>query len=99
PRSSAKGRGVKHALINIGMLLLFAIAYVNRHHEFALIPVLLETAGIILMLIAGWLGGTLVVRNQIGVNPRYAEAGKWKEARFRQQNGVVEVANAGELKT
>jgi nitrite reductase/ring-hydroxylating ferredoxin subunit/uncharacterized membrane protein len=99
PRSSAKSRGLKHALINIGMLLLFGIAYINRHHEFSLMSIILEGAGIILMFIAGWLGGTLVVRNQIGINPRYAGAGKWKEARFRQAKGLVEVATVKDLQT
>jgi len=28
---------------------------------------------------AGWLGGTLVFRNQIAVDHRYADAGKWQE--------------------
>ena len=27
----------------------------------------------------GWMGGTLVYRNQIGIDHRYANAGKWKE--------------------
>lgn len=99
PRSSAKTRAGRHALVNIGMLLLFVIAYINRHHEFSLISIILEIGGILLMFIAGWMGGTLVVRNQIGINPRYAEAGKWKEARFGKQNGLVAVATAGELQT
>ena len=39
----------------------------------------MEIVGLVLLTIAGWLGGTLVYRNQIGVDPRYADAGKWKE--------------------
>jgi nitrite reductase/ring-hydroxylating ferredoxin subunit len=31
------------------------------------------------MSVAGFLGGTLVYRNQIGVDHRYADAGKWQE--------------------
>lgn len=64
----------------------------------------MEIAGIIgavfaavLLSIAGWLGGTLVYRNQIGVDPRYANAGKWKEAYFKQNEGSIVVANAEEL--
>jgi nitrite reductase/ring-hydroxylating ferredoxin subunit len=30
----------------------------------------------------GWMGGTLSFRNQIGVDHRYAGAGKWKEMRI-----------------
>jgi len=50
------------------------------------------------MLFAGWMGGTLVYRNQIGVDPRYAFAGKWKEERIQTSNKEIEVANADELK-
>jgi nitrite reductase/ring-hydroxylating ferredoxin subunit len=31
------------------------------------------------MSVAGWMGGTLVYRNQIGVDHRYAGAGRWQE--------------------
>jgi nitrite reductase/ring-hydroxylating ferredoxin subunit len=58
----------------------------------------LEAAGVILIFIAGWLGGTLVYRNQIGVDPRYAEAGKWKEAYFEETKEKIKVANKDELK-
>jgi nitrite reductase/ring-hydroxylating ferredoxin subunit len=34
---------------------------------------------VILLTVAGWQGGTLVHRNQIGVDHRYAGAGKWQE--------------------
>ena len=40
----------------------------------------MEAAGLGLMTYGGWMGGTLVYRNQIGVDHRYARAGKWKEA-------------------
>jgi nitrite reductase/ring-hydroxylating ferredoxin subunit len=59
---------------------------------------ILEAAGLILMLFAGWLGGTLVYRNQIAVDPRYAEAGKWKEEYIKATTGKIKVATAGELK-
>jgi nitrite reductase/ring-hydroxylating ferredoxin subunit len=34
--------------------------------------------GVVIVAISGWLGGTLVYRNQIGVDRRYASAGKFK---------------------
>jgi nitrite reductase/ring-hydroxylating ferredoxin subunit len=52
-----------------------------------------------LIAIAGWMGGTLVYRNQIGVDHRYANAGKWKEEYFDKNTGEVEVASIDELKT
>ena len=57
----------------------------------------LEIAGVVLLIFAGWMGGTLVYRNQIGVDHRYAGAGKWKEEYLTAVNGRVEFTNAGEL--
>lgn len=99
PRSSAKRRASLHAVVNIGMLTLFILAYFNRSDPFSILLVVLETGGIVLMLIGGWLGGTLVVRNQIGVNPRYANAGKWQELHFDQKSTLVNVAKADTLTT
>jgi nitrite reductase/ring-hydroxylating ferredoxin subunit len=58
----------------------------------------LEIAGVILLSIAGWLGGTLVFRNQIGVDIRYAHAGKWKEEYIDHGDGEIKVASIDELK-
>jgi nitrite reductase/ring-hydroxylating ferredoxin subunit len=57
----------------------------------------LETIGLALMMTAGWMGGTLVYRNQVGVDPRYAFSGKWKELHAEQTSGKIEVAAADEL--
>jgi nitrite reductase/ring-hydroxylating ferredoxin subunit len=35
--------------------------------------------GVAILSYSGWLGGTLVYRNQIGVDHRYANAGTWRE--------------------
>jgi nitrite reductase/ring-hydroxylating ferredoxin subunit len=44
------------------------------------------------------MGGTLVSRNQIGVDHRYANAGKWKESRLSPNTAdFIEVAGADEL--
>ncbi len=58
----------------------------------------LEVVGVILIFIAGWLGGTLVYRNQVGVDPRYADAGKWKEEYYHATTQKIKVAPADELK-
>lgn len=100
PKSSAKKRATKHALLNVSHLVLFSIAYFHRISNDDPSETLilgLEVAGLSLMMIAGWLGGTLIHRNQISVDPRYAHAGKWKEAYF-DQRGPVEVATIDELK-
>lgn len=34
--------------------------------------------GVVILGFSGWLGGTLVYRNQIGIDRRYASAGKLK---------------------
>jgi nitrite reductase/ring-hydroxylating ferredoxin subunit/uncharacterized membrane protein len=101
PNSTGKKRGVKHALCNVGVLLLFTAALIYRAKTEAPninMLIALEGAGEILLFVAGWLGGTLVYRNQIGVDPRYAYAGKWKEEYLETSEGRTEVGNTDELK-
>lgn len=100
PRSSAKKRATQHAIINILTVILFTVTWFYRQNETAssYLILSLDFSGIILLSIAGWMGGTLVYRNQIGVNPRYAGAGKWKEEYFKQTSGPVKVAEKDELK-
>lgn len=98
PKSSAKKRAAQHGITNLLMLLCFTVAFfLRRNGSGDIILALLEIIGVSLMIIAGWLGGTLVYRNQIGVDIRYANAGKWKEASFDNDSGEIEVATAGEL--
>lgn len=99
PKSSAKKRAATHGLLNtINLLLFVAVIFLKRSEvlSFSLL-VAIEAVGVLILFIAGWMGGTLVYRNQIGVDPRYADAGKWKEA-FLDDADVAEVATAGELK-
>lgn len=99
PQSSAKDRAAKHGIINVVNVLLFGFVlyYRQREDAGASIVVGLEAVGVVLLCIAGWMGGTLVHRNQIGVDHRYAHAGKWKEAYFTQSSGRIAVAATGEL--
>ena len=78
PESSAKERATKHALINSSALALFAAGWAlsGRFRRSALF---LQSLGVGTMSVGSWMGGTLVVRNQIGVDHRYAKAGKWQE--------------------
>lgn len=98
PKSSAKKRATQHALLNVTNLILFSVAWALKGDNInPYIILTLETVGIILLSIAGWLGGTLVYRNQIGVDPRYANAGKWKEEHKDVASGQIEVALSNEL--
>ena len=100
PKSSAKKRGAKHGVLNVLMLLIFTVAFFYRRNEDFNTYILLgmEVLGLIILRIAGWMGGTLVYRNQIGVDQRYAHAGKWNEESFNEETGTIEVAHADELK-
>jgi len=100
PNSSAKERGLKHALVNVFHLIIFFIAFMIRRNEEANMNVvlILEAIGVVLIFIAGYLGGTLVYRNQIGVDQRYAWAGKWKEEYYDAGNKEIKVATDDELK-
>jgi uncharacterized membrane protein/nitrite reductase/ring-hydroxylating ferredoxin subunit len=101
PNSSAKKRATLHMLVNVTMVGIFAVALYVRTNTTAS-PwafIFIELTGVILMTIGGWLGGTLVYRNQIGVDVRYAHAGKWKQEKFDSENGKIRVAYADELRT
>jgi nitrite reductase/ring-hydroxylating ferredoxin subunit/uncharacterized membrane protein len=102
PASSAKKRATWHMGVNLAALALIGLGWAFRDLD-TLRPgagtILLELAGLGLMAWGGWMGGTLVYRNQIGVDHRYAHAGKWAERRVEGKPGeAVEVAAAGELK-
>src|SRR5262245_43713408 len=78
PNSSAKNRATSHALCNLSALGLFTAAAAGSNGSRPPGWVLAaEAAGAALLSAGGWLGGTLVFRNQIAVDHRYAEAGKW----------------------
>lgn len=88
PQSSAKKRAATHGSINVTVLILFLIAYWLRNDIDHSWVIAVEGVGIVLLMIAGWMGGTLVFRNQIGVDIRYANAGKWKELDLDHVNSI-----------
>src|SRR5205807_5692476 len=101
PNSSGRERATRHMIVNASALAAFAIGWAFRDRA-TLLPgagtLLLEAAGVALVTWGGWLGGTLVYRNQIGVDHRYARAGKWKEQDVDDgQDGPIVVAKGGEL--
>jgi nitrite reductase/ring-hydroxylating ferredoxin subunit/uncharacterized membrane protein len=80
PQSSGKERATKHALLNVTALGLFATSWLlGRKRRQGSLPLALQGLGSALMSVAGYMGGTLVYRNQIAVDHRYANAGKWQE--------------------
>ena len=84
PKSSGKRRATKHMIVNLSAVVLFVLAtYVRGAAGVPPDPVILvvEAGAIGLLATGGWMGGTLVYRNQIGIDHRYADAGKWKESR------------------
>jgi nitrite reductase/ring-hydroxylating ferredoxin subunit/uncharacterized membrane protein len=80
PNSSGKERATKHALLNTAGLGLFTTSWLlGRAGTRRALPLILQGVGSAVMSVAGYMGGTLVYRNQIGVDHRYANAGKWQE--------------------
>jgi nitrite reductase/ring-hydroxylating ferredoxin subunit/uncharacterized membrane protein len=98
PNSSARKRGYIHAGMNVVALLLFALIAWRRGNSQA-VPdnpsLLLSFVGICGISISGWLGGTLVYRNQIGIDRRYANAKSVLERSVPHHNQPL--ANTGEL--
>jgi nitrite reductase/ring-hydroxylating ferredoxin subunit/uncharacterized membrane protein len=100
PESSGKRRATKHMIVNLTVVTLFIIAIVLRDKIYwkpDVLILVIETAGIILLTIGGWMGGTLVNRNFMGPEHRYAGAGKWKEKSFRTVRPEYEAASVDEL--
>jgi uncharacterized membrane protein/nitrite reductase/ring-hydroxylating ferredoxin subunit len=91
PQSSGKRRATYHLAVNLSTVSLFAAGWLFRRDGIDLQPdlpiVLLEVAGLGLLVVGGWLGGTLVNRNFIGPEHRYACAGKWREQRLDGRGG------------
>ena len=103
PKSSARERATSHMLANLSALALFVAARAGRD-EADDAPrawaVAAELCGAALLGAAGWMGGTLVYRNQIGVDHRYADAGKWRVeaiAPGAAGDGPVDVGAADDL--
>jgi len=95
PKSSAKERASKHALLNVTSLALFAAGWLAGRKRSNGLPLALQTVGTTTLCAAGWMGGTLAYRNQIGVDHRYASAGKWHEqhAEVNKPGALEEVSH------
>jgi nitrite reductase/ring-hydroxylating ferredoxin subunit/uncharacterized membrane protein len=79
PNSSAKERATKHALLNVTSLALFTAGWLAGRKRANALPLTLHSIGTATLCAGSWMGGTLAYRNQIGVDHRYANAGKWQQ--------------------
>jgi nitrite reductase/ring-hydroxylating ferredoxin subunit/uncharacterized membrane protein len=99
PKSSGKKRATKHAMANSAALALFLASWLGRDSDMASLGTLtLQFVGLVMLGMGGWMGGTLVYRNQIGVDHRYAGAGKWRESIHNRVDSPVVVADSDQLK-
>ena len=99
PNSSGKKRATWHMVVNLAVVALFLAAWLLRGE--ATTPpsnaiLALELVAAALLMVGGWMGGTLVHRNQIGVDHRYAHAGKWREATVDLSAGGTAAVPKGE---
>jgi uncharacterized membrane protein/nitrite reductase/ring-hydroxylating ferredoxin subunit len=99
-KSSAKKRAAKHGLINVAALLVFTVSLFLRFKNDTSLAMLagIEGVGVALVTVAGWLGGTLVTRNQISIDHRYAHAGKWLEKKIRTTGKSISLGDLSGLK-
>ncbi len=88
--------------MNLSALSVFALSWLSRDLETlapGIVTLLLEVTAAGLVTWGGWMGGILVYRNQIGVDHRYAEAGKWQEQTIPVRTGEpIAVALTDDLK-
>jgi uncharacterized membrane protein/nitrite reductase/ring-hydroxylating ferredoxin subunit len=101
PESTGKSRARKHLLANVTAVALFATASWIRGGAATrpdAIVLGVEMIGLVLLGAGGYMGGTLVTRNLISVDHRYARAGRWSEETIDAQKGEpVTVARPNEL--
>jgi uncharacterized membrane protein/nitrite reductase/ring-hydroxylating ferredoxin subunit len=98
PNSSARQRGLIHGGLNTLVLLMFAYVAIHRGGPYEApdrTSIFVSLVAVMLLGISGWLGGTLVYRNQIGVDRRFANANKFKERTIESFDRPA--CNQGEL--
>jgi uncharacterized membrane protein len=75
-----------HARLNVIALLIFAASFYLRTMSGSrmlsgsyTIPVVLSVVGVILISVSGYLGGELVFKHGVGVNPQYDTGGEVRD--------------------
>ncbi len=101
PNSSGKKRALRHMASMLSAMALFALARWLRGSAANppdAVVLGMEALGALALMVGGWLGGTLVSRNQVSVDHRYANAGKWREDRVAApMDGGPIIVTEGEL--
>lgn len=101
PRSSGKARATRHGLANLTAVSIITGSWWLRGGSAeppTAITLTLDVLGATTLSYAGWLGGTLVSRNLISVDHRYANSGKWQDVAVKGRRGdAVPVGSADEL--
>jgi len=98
PNSSARWRAYKHAILNGLVMVAFIADAAYRGGPGVMADktsLILSACGVVLIGCSGWLGATLVYRNQIAVDHRYANAAKYKQVTLSDWNQPV--CHASEL--
>ena len=90
--SSARTRGYKHGILN-GLVMVAFIADAAYRGRPDVRPdgtsLILSACGVVLLGFSGWLGATLVYRNQIAVDHLSANAGEFREVELHDWNQPV----------
>jgi nitrite reductase/ring-hydroxylating ferredoxin subunit/uncharacterized membrane protein len=100
PQSSGKRRATRHMLFNLSAVAAMTAAWILRQTSASALTIVgVEALGVALLCYGSLLGGVLVTRNQISIDHRYADAGKWREVTIEGAPGAaVAVATVDELK-
>lgn len=100
PQSSYRKRATWHLVLNLVVVAIFALARLVRGDPGVQpdVPVLgLEVIGLVILLISGWLGSSLIYHAQVGVDHSYAADGRWREESLDAQGESYVIASAAEL--
>jgi uncharacterized membrane protein len=77
--TDARTTGMVHGLLNITIVALFAVSILLRTNDGAVsadaftLPFILSLVGVVLLSVSGWLGGELVFKHHIAVQPDTSE--------------------------
>jgi nitrite reductase/ring-hydroxylating ferredoxin subunit len=85
-------------MLNSTAIVLFSAGWALSR-RFRRTGLVLQSLGAGAISVGGWMGGTLAFRNQIGVDHRYANAGKWQEEtrEHGKSRALTSAAAGGEL--
>ena len=90
--SSARSRGYQHAILN-GLVMVAFISDAAYRGTPNVMPdntsLVISAVGVVLIGISGWLGATLIYRNQIAVDHLYANAAAYKAVKLTDWNQPV----------